>query len=570
MRSLPNRAALENKELTRANNNQLDFTIAMGRGTIGVDTPADYRTEVIRVEGALSEIEVAPRRQYLTQSPDYLFEIHIDNGEVKTASRHFPKLTGEEWRDEFSLGQGKAVSICFDGTWRAIGGKYQFTTDEYPWLFYVDNAGDLWAQYWNMTTERVKIGENVQEVHAVRGWRDVYAKSDTDQHLIVVYRMADGTLYARELLGNGFGSPAQVPGIAGVSSFKLFELNDYRGGISAQTASGTKLIISKRNWSGMGFRGENIELFTRFGVRFSALRNFYPYANENIDLLQSLTTRLGYTETDQQLLFAYNEGSRIIAGFLHVLGEMSLNGFVANDEENRVMGARQVLLLGRWTNEQHKPWVYAIDFPNLNNYAGDITLTASGQKNAEGEIYDTVSNTFTPTGLVPIAEIPPAPVSAENPSDTEIVLTFDKDIHDAGGSLNAFTVTSTAHPTTMSQDIVTDTHAVSAVRIASERTVTLTLESTSRIRRAIAVTISYANGTMYGNAEPVSAFTIDFTPVIYSYSNNGDSEYENIDLVQSLTTRFEEVDYRSPVASEYIELAASFGVRFTDASNYNP
>ena len=230
-------AKIQQSYQTIGNNSQPKAKITVARAKTTV-TDADYWTvEKIREKSGLGDISVAPRRSKKHYGgPDRLYEIHVDNGQVKTAIREYPDKLKQGWQDQFTLGPGTDVAIAFDGEWELYRKVWRQRTHENPWIFWIDDLGVLWGQLWDDETTLVELATGVSKVTAIRGWKEL-DNGLNDQGIVVAFVKTDGTVWYRNYciqvdLTYIWESQRQVTGFTGTATnVGLFLTNDYRLGM---------------------------------------------------------------------------------------------------------------------------------------------------------------------------------------------------------------------------------------------------------------------------------------------------------------------------------------------------
>lgn len=588
MRDIDNgiKAKLLKRDLTRASGNQVDFRVYIGRSKEFIQSDADYFVELIRKKSGVTDIEVVPRRMKPLRNPDKLFDVHLDNGIITTATRNYVKRDGEEWQDQFQLGRGLACSICFDGRWTSKRGKWMLLTEEVPWVFYVDESKRLWAQAWNKTTERLQLSADVVKVKSIRGWKSVNFR-ELDLGVVALYLKTDGKLYYRNYCEQSDGrfiwENEREFSEETATNFNLFETNDYRIGVTVTNALGrTKVYLSKRNWAGMGIRGEFLNVQVSEKIELRGLDYWDAYEREylNIDMKEQVIN--GYRLTDNKLLHVYNEndgsgdfGKYVIFGTDNDCYNLKGSDFKITDSRGVSAYAYEVEYIGRGLAEKRYPFLYRAKYQNLNNFRGECTAEILGAttQNAVGQAYPHMSMTFTPTGLRPVEVPPPKVIEVRNENDNKIILTFDRAI--VGGaeeSQSVFKLTSIAYKTTNTKEIVEDRHDIKMMTLSEDRMIiTFELTDETRIRRAKTFNVAYMNGSMVGEAEPVANFEMMFQPTGIPYVNDiGECEYINIEVQESIQNM--KIDYVDVAKKygEYIDVNVSESIEYKSIDNVNP
>ena len=211
--------------------------------------------EEIRQGSQLGDIDIDCRRTDINNHPSKAFEIHIEDGIIRTATRELPFYEPHPWIDEFTVGHGKKCSICFDGKWELTEGKWSLVTDPFPWMFWIDNSNMLKAQMWGSSTD-ITLATNVSDLASIRGWKNV-TFNEHDEGLIVAYISENKLKYrnyafqsASETYVWEIEREIDMEGklVRGIS---LFRTNEYRTGFIVNTDIGTELLLTKRNWANM-------------------------------------------------------------------------------------------------------------------------------------------------------------------------------------------------------------------------------------------------------------------------------------------------------------------------------
>src|SRR5690606_33676538 len=140
---------LNSKYQTTYNNSNMNIDVYVTRAKNTVEDSTYWTVETIRETSGLGEISVAPRRFRPYGPPNRIYEIHVHNGEVKTAIREYPDRLKDGWKEQFSLGPGSSVAIAFNGEWQRYRNLFRLVTEEKPYISWVDGNGDLWVQKWD-------------------------------------------------------------------------------------------------------------------------------------------------------------------------------------------------------------------------------------------------------------------------------------------------------------------------------------------------------------------------------------------------------------------------------------
>jgi len=213
----------------------------------------------------LTDVDVTVSRPSAITLPATAYALAINNGLAQVKSKPLPYDDQYPWEDEFDVASGvTSVAIEFDGFWDRDYNtrRFNFVTEEYPWLFYVQ-AGNLYMQYWQDTEEL--LATNVTKCAAVRGWVPANGQTTNDQGLIVAYIKTDGKIYYRSYCatptGKAWESEREVTELgSGVDDLALFRTNDFRVGFLAESGGNVSWVLTARNWAGMSVAADRVAL----------------------------------------------------------------------------------------------------------------------------------------------------------------------------------------------------------------------------------------------------------------------------------------------------------------------
>lgn len=155
-----------------------------------------FTTEVIRELPNLEDIAVAGRRMNLQEHPDRIFDVHIQDGIVRTAVRDYPDELEKGWRDGIEIEAGKRVGIAFNGEWKRYDNRWILITEEHPFIFWTDKSNVLKTQIWQNNDTKIILAGNVIEFACIRAWKSTAIGND-DNGVLVVYIKNDGKVYYR-------------------------------------------------------------------------------------------------------------------------------------------------------------------------------------------------------------------------------------------------------------------------------------------------------------------------------------------------------------------------------------
>jgi hypothetical protein len=230
-----------------------------------------FQVFTIQESELLTDVDVTVSRPSAITLPATAYALAIDNGLAQVKSKPLPYDDQYTWEDVFDVASGvTSVAIEFDGYWDRDYNtrRFNFVTEEYPWLFYVQ-AGDLYMQYWQDTPELLVTG--VAKCAAVRGWVPANGATHNDQGLIIAYLKADGKMYYRSYAIQengikGWEGEREVTSLgSGIDDLALFRTNDFRVGFLAEVDGNISWTLSERNWAGMSVAAERLSMEATFG-----------------------------------------------------------------------------------------------------------------------------------------------------------------------------------------------------------------------------------------------------------------------------------------------------------------
>lgn len=409
---------------TPANNADPKMSITVVRAKDTVMDNTYWTTEVIRTKEGLGDLSVAARRLKPYGGPDSLYNIYVDNGVVKTATRAYPDYQKDGWQDQFELGAGTACAICFDGYWELYKNKWQMITSEKPWIFWVDNTNKLWVQYWNDVATKFELAGGVSKVKAIRGWKNVNMP-EVDQGVVVSYIKTNGKIYYRNYCWQIAGMflweyEEEVTDFSGTYlTHNLFITNDYRMGIIAENSSGEiSMVVTSRDWAGMAIAPERFTVRAKAEVVHIPLTYIIGYNLEKFTVLASAeianlyagsynkfksVAQIGIGDPDERFEEndGLNYGLQIIFTVNYKIIDFDTTGFEILDTNNVKFRCTDYNRIDDNT--------FIAIFEDFNNAVGNLTLHNLANKNTNeaGYYFDAFSITFEPLSLIPAIVEPP-------------------------------------------------------------------------------------------------------------------------------------------------------------------
>ena len=416
----------QNQTIYENANPNLSVVVARARSSI-ID--ASYFTvENIRTKTGITDISVATRRRKNFGPPDGLFDIHLDNGIAKTAYRAYPDKLKLKWQHQFVIGPAKSVATCFNGHWERYRDLWQLVTEEYPFIFWVENDGKLYFQEWDNVISRDELATDVVKVKAVRGWKNINF-ADRDHGLIAGYIKTNGKLYYRNYCEQLDGSviweiEREVTEFTGTAvNLNMFLTNDYRTGFIIEDNLGKVYwLITERNWAGMAIAPHTISV-----APVEVIGDLIPieyYKGVHTETLTVAPTEMGIGSNKLVILDVINIATTMLDenneeyedwGWAiefeldSIIPDLILQQVVFTSIETGIpIGISAVESIGKYKYRAH---VDGIVEAGMNNILGDVRLTIAGAINPVGYVCDTTFKDFTPINLVP--EFIPLPIVEE-------------------------------------------------------------------------------------------------------------------------------------------------------------
>lgn len=569
---------------TQSNNSDPRMSIQVTRAKSAVIDSTYWTVETIRSKTGLGEISIDTRRLQPHGRPDRVYEIHVDNGIVKTALREYPDHKKEGWKPQIELGSGKAVAISFDGNWEIYRRKWRIKTDESPWLFWVDATGTLWTQLWDDETTRVNLSSSVSVVKSIRGWKNVNI-TEKDQGIIAAYIKTDGKIYYRNYCMQSDGttiweSERAFDTFTGTAvQLNLFLTNDYRLGLVTESDDGTiSTYVTPRNWAGMAIAPGKFAVRSKVDLDLIEIGKIKMKVAEKISVISQVTlTPLyaaasnAFTEIQNVLYGTDNFGLAISFKLSYELFDIDPRDFKLVDSQNNQFSIESVVKV-----DAENYTAYTSDF---NNARGDLTLSFLGEQgtNPAGFKYSAFTGTFTPQNLVPLNIPVPevASIRAEGEEGQFIIIGFTEQLtgnNDIDAS--AFKVTGQEYQYVGGPILNMDYEVVKAYDYEGSviQFLITVYPFGGRFNNVIGdLTVTYDDqiGTLAGLGGKVLSFTKTFTPTGLLAKPNPKIDEFLLGSIQSTLT-FTKVTYTKHRPEEHLEITASCALTLTETGVVNP
>ena len=369
------------------------------------------KTFKIRTGMGLGEVSVAPRRTQLHNNPDAIFEAHVIRNTIEATTKEWRTLDIEGWQRQFTIENVKSVALAFDGNWAKDElGKYQFLTDDKPYIFWINEEGRLFVRLWDEEDTVKELAQDVVKVKALRGWKNV-SVSKNDYGLIVAYIKTDGKVCYRNYSNQGsnifmWEDERQIEEFAGIAKdISLFNTNDYRTGLMIEDKNGKiAWLITSRNWAGMALAPERITVKPNINVDFIKTTKHKGYCAERITSKPNIALDFLYASSFNEFKHIENIddgtgnfGIKVKIKTKYGLYNCLSSEFKLTDSDGVSFNCEDI--------ENISPNELVLTFMDFNNAVGEVKLSyvRTSGTNEAGYAFDNFEGTFMPTGLIPVA-----------------------------------------------------------------------------------------------------------------------------------------------------------------------
>lgn len=402
---------------TAANNADPRLSAIISRGAFPVTSGADIARALITEADGLTACSVAVRRPRAGHEPDRVYVAYIDeNGAHVKFSALGVKMGAFVWQDGGFSEDASDVALAFDGTMpKAADGTAQFVTGERPWVFWIE-SGVLKGRILGLLGDVTLASANAGRVSAIRAtWTQA---TSTDFGLVVFFTL-NGALYYRQLIDNvwydavpvSFGPPSVT--WTDVAAFRTW---DYRVGVQLLGSDG-KVYELFTQFQGIGKHGAEHVLLGDAAARCDVTSVYYKSpapAAEHVELSEGAVTvpyRYAYRIGPVRFLGAENVndggdwGRRVAC---HFDKEIDPGSAALNIDQFELTDSTGVPFIPESVEMSADGRTLFLIFTSINNAVGSVTVSYSPGtvQTMAGALLGAFSETFTPSGLVPVAGLP--------------------------------------------------------------------------------------------------------------------------------------------------------------------
>jgi hypothetical protein len=350
----------------------------------------------------------------------YIYAICIDEGLCSVKRAELTETPGAAWVTIANIGPAIDAAIEFDGGWAFNKFPYVFSTEEVPWISWVDPDGTLYAKQLHSEEVAVELATGVSHISMVRGWNNTLTLGQ-DHGLIFVYAKS-GSIYYRAWATQINGLKAweierAFSLFTGVGvDVNAFRTNDYRVGLSILDADDvTHTFLTPRNWAGLGIEPHIITVAAEAEVVFTEVTYHKVLEEEIITASANAEVAFLFGATDNTITHIENlpmtrlnevEEEYQDWGFLV---RVTLDYFAVNiptiilvdTEYNSPIPVSYVAEVVGSGGFQFDVYVDAVaaEF-GLNTVQQTVQVTVSNAVNEAGYTHDTMIEEFTPVNLV--------------------------------------------------------------------------------------------------------------------------------------------------------------------------
>lgn len=354
----------------------VNVTAQINTGTLAIDTrgilftiDGGYLAERV-IDVGVDMRDISIRQLAASYGPDEIWIVGIESGEVLVRKREYSSKATISFEPQYSLGRGIDAAIEFDGVWllKDSYDNHTLETEEFPWVFWLDEENTLWAQYGVDENSRVQLDTEVTSMGVCRGYKSA-DYPEHDQGLICVY-IKDSVAYYRQyayITAVGvvtWDERYTLYDEEYVNSVHVHRLNDYRIGIVISTDTKNLWYITDRTYVTQATPPE----------RVSYINSIYPAmgvlpADAEVPAPEFTTT---WNKDNMTLAVQFTHGVRSL--FDDLLHKFTFNGLNVYEDikDFYIKGNSIIIKLKNWPkfNVVIKPNNYVVHYyvPNVGYY----------------------------------------------------------------------------------------------------------------------------------------------------------------------------------------------------------
>lgn len=269
------------------------------RGTLFTIDGGYLARRLVDIAGDVQDISIRQLEEDF--GPDQVWVAGIDNGVVTIRRAAYAADSSYSFEPIYSLSNATMAAIEFDGNWvrREASDIFTLETEEFPWVFWVDENENLYAQKGLDTSTLILLASEVKYISTVRGYKStIYPEND--QGLVVAYIAGeDRGVYYRAFAytadGYVWDAPYQVNEKIGAISVNVSRLNDYRLCIAISYDDESIMVITTRTYVAQSVAPEylrqrvydNISCITSIDIDDPDIDKEFTYETEALEGLQS-------------------------------------------------------------------------------------------------------------------------------------------------------------------------------------------------------------------------------------------------------------------------------------------
>jgi hypothetical protein len=422
MRSIPEalRAKMQLLAQTPANNSDPRQDVIISRHSIPLPDYKLWQTSTIDNYTA-SRVSIAVSRPDYRRMPQTIYTAGIDGSTAKIHSAIFDGANvPKSWSTEMNIPNVSDISLAFVGRFRPYKRRTEFyTTEERPWIFWIDTDANLYARYWDDESTLANLGANATSCAATMGINSV--QNEWGYGLLVAWTTTAGAVfYAQYFDGQWSDGITVTQAPQNATEVTISRTADWRIIMLVKNSSGATTALFFRSIAISMSNYEKVELLNT-GISNAAITevNYSEgFGSEQVEITSTeIAAAKKYSILAPTPHSAYNiddsngnYGRFIMLEFYDDVYGSAASDFTIKGTSGSTYGGLAVVRPeGKDLN-----WLL-IEFQDFNNAPGDCTITyIAGTLSSGVAAALNFTIVFTPTGLVPVVTDPPVLVSIIN------------------------------------------------------------------------------------------------------------------------------------------------------------